>query len=470
MRPDLGLFVQDQWQLGRVALSMGLRYDYIRAYAVANHRDAGALFEAADFPMVDCLPCWHDLNPRLGVVYDPLDDGKTAIKVSLNRFVGATTTNYAQTFGPAGSAVTSTTRPWNDLFFPVGDPRRGNFIPDCDLKNTLLNQECGAMNNNSFGKQQVRLTADPDWIKGWGKRDYNWQAAFSIDREVLRGVAVGVGYYRTWFGNFTADDNLLVEPSDYSHYCVTAPTDSRLPSDVSGQQICGLYDLNNNKVGQVNTVRTLAEKFGKQTETYNGGDVNFTARIRGGVQVSGGWNVGNAIQTGIVAGGSTSSRTNNCFVVDSPQQLYQCDVTNPFQHRFKLNGAYPLPWYGIQVAAVYQNVPSINYGAAVSFSSASIAPSLGRPLSGANSVTIQIIEPFTEFVDERINQLDTRFSKIFRFGRARLQGNLDLYNILNMSTVLGVQNTYTVGATNRWLQPTQILDARMLKVSAQFDF
>jgi hypothetical protein len=352
----------------------------------------------------------------------------------------------------------------------VGDPRRGNFIPDCDLKNPLLNQECGAMNNNSFGKQQVRLTADPDWIKGWGKRDYNWQAAFSIDREVLPGVAVGVGYYRTWFGNFTADDNILVEPSDYSHYCVTAPTDSRLPSDVSGQQICGLYDLNNNKVGQVNTVRTLAEKFGKQTETYNGGDVNFTARIPGGVQVSGGWNVGNAIQTGIVAGGSTSSRTNNCFVVDSPQQLYQCDVNNPFQHRFKLNGAYPLPWYGIQVAAVYQNVPSINYGASVSFSSASIASSLGRQLSGANSVTIQIIEPFTEFVDERINQLDTRFSKIFRFKRARLQGNLDLYNILNMSTVLGVQNTYTVGATNRWLQPTQILDARMLKVSAQFDF
>jgi outer membrane receptor protein involved in Fe transport len=472
MRPDLGLFVQDQWNItNRLTVSLGLRYDYIRAYSVASRREAGALFEAADFPMVDCLPCWHDLNPRVGVVYDPFGDGKSAIKVSLNRYVGAATTNYASNFAPANSSVNSTTRTWNDNFFPVGDPRRGNFLPDCDLKNTLTNNECGPMNNDSFGQQEVRETADPDWIKGWGKRDFNWQAAISMDRELFSGVAVGVGYYRTWFGNFTVDDNILVTPADYSPYCVTAPSDPRLPSDISGQQICGLYDLNPNRVGQVNIVRTLAKNFGKQTEVYNGADVNFAARLARGAMLSGGWNIGNAIQTGIVAGGSTSSRTNNCFVVDSPEQLYQCDVNNPYQSRFKVNGAIPLPWWGIQLAGVYQNLPGLNYGAAVSYSNAAIAPTLGRNLSGASAVTIQIIPPFEAFLENRINQFDARLSKVLRFNRARLQTNLDFYNLFNASTVVGVLNTYSLannGAT--WLQPTQILDARMIKISAQLDF
>ncbi|MEQ1912925.1 MAG: carboxypeptidase-like regulatory domain-containing protein, partial [Vicinamibacterales bacterium] len=34
-------------------------------------------------------------------------------------------------------------RPWNDSFYPVGDPRRGNYVPDCDLRSPLGNEECG---------------------------------------------------------------------------------------------------------------------------------------------------------------------------------------------------------------------------------------------------------------------------------------------------------------------------------------
>jgi hypothetical protein len=43
---------------------------------------------------------------------------------------------------------------------------------------------------------------------------------------------------------------------------------------------------------------------------------------------------------------------------------------------------------------------------------------------------------------------------------------LDLFNALNSSAVTGQVNTY--GA--RWLTPTGIIQARLVKVSAQLDF
>ena len=453
--PDLGLFIQDQWRVYEgVTLNLGLRYDYIRAAVPAMERPAGIVVGAASFDPVDCVPCWHDLSPRVGVAWDPFGDGKTAIKAGVNRYLQTTAANLAIQFAPANAVVSSTTRSW------TGD--NGNFIPDCDLRNPLANGECGPMQNQSFGQLQIRTRPDPDWIKGFGKRPYSWQASLSIDREVLPGLAVNAGWYRTWFGNFTVTDNQLVTPADYEPYSIVAPVDARL-GDISGKTITGLYDLKNEKFGAVNNVVTLAEKFGAQSEVYNGADLNFTARLPKGAQVSGGWNIGNSVN---ISNAVLSSRSKACFVVDSPQQLYQCDVEPPYQQRFKFSGSVPIKW-DIQAAVVYQNLPSINYTASLAVSTAQIAQSLGRPLSGGTrTATVQLLAPFSAFLDERINQLDLRFSKLLRFKRVKIQGNFDLYNFLNANTILGVVTTYG----SRWLEPTQVLEARLIKFSAQIDF
>jgi hypothetical protein len=462
LNPDLGLFVQDQWQINRVTVTAGLRFDWLRESVKETSVPAGLLVPARTFPARTDVPNWKDLSPRLGVVWDPIGDARTAIKFGLNRYVGSNTTGIAQMFDQAAGAVNSTTRSWNDLTFPAGDPRRGNFLPDCDLVATAANGECGAMANPNFGTFEPVNSPDPEWITGWGKRPYNWQMSVNVDRELLPNVVVNAGYFRTWYGNFMVTDNLRVTPADYSPYCVTVPVDDRLP--LSGQQMCGLYDINPDAFGQVDNLISRNKNYGTHQEIYNGVDVNFQVRLDR-VTLGGGWNLGNAVQLGTTAGGSASAGTNSCYVVDSPQQLFNCKVDVPYQSRIKINGSYTLP-FDIQLAAVAQSNPGANYGANRAFPLSAIQPSLGRPLSGGlTSVVLPLVEPLSVF-GPRINQLDLRGTKILRFGVRQLQINADVYNLFNSNTPVTLFGTYNA----RWGEPTQVLDGRLVKFSAQIDF
>jgi hypothetical protein len=90
---------------------------------------------------------------------------------------------------------------------------------------------------------------------------------------------------------------------------------------------------------------------------------------------------------------------------------------------------------------------------------------LGRPLAGGvPNISIDIIEPDTLFLDRR-NELDLRFGKILRAGRARSVVSIDLFNLLNSDAVLTMNNNFAV-----WQRPTTILNARLVKFTVQFDF
>jgi hypothetical protein len=62
--------------------------------------------------------------------------------------------------------------------------------------------------------------------------------------------------------------------------------------------------------------------------------------------------------------------------------------------------------------------------------------------------------------------MDFRLSRIFPVGRYKLDANLDVFNLLNTSSVIDANFTY--GA--KWLNPVQILAARMAKLSVQIRF
>jgi hypothetical protein len=454
------LFAQDQWTLTGLTLNLGLRFDSLNTSYPPEVLPANAWFPARSFAGANVLN-WKDLNPRLGAAYDLFGNGRTALKISLSRYVGGDNLQNTRGIEPADSATGTLTRAWVDS--------NGDFIPLGNPLNPLPNGELtGPSPNMNWGKPVVTTRFDPGWANGWNRRDYNWETSAGIQQELMSGVSLNASYFRRWYGNFPVINNTALAPSDYSPYCITGPLNSRLPGG-GGQQICGLFDLQPAYVGLVNNVETLASNFGIQFEHWQGVDLTINARMRTGIILQGGVDTGKTV-------------TDNCDVAGkiSPPTLYLCHAEQPLLTQLKLAGSYTLPAQ-VQIAATLRSssgiVPSgvaggADFGVQANYvaTNAVIRPSLGRNLSsGPNgTVTVNLVQPGVMTLP-RVDELDVRFARTFTIGRVRLKGLLDLDNILNANPIL--TENYTYGATGTsWLVPQSIMLGRLLTFGTQLDF
>ena len=469
---DLGIFAQDSWAMSRMTINYGARLDYLKASVPAQHLAAGRFVPERNFAPVKNAPNWKDINPRIGVSYDLFGDGKTALKTSVGRYISGG--SLASNVNPVNTSVNSATRTWTD---------NGDYIPQCDWNNPATNLECGPLSNLNFGKVNPTATQfDKEVLEGWGVRPYNWSVSAGVQRQIGRGASVDVSYYRRWYGNFTVVDNQLVTPADYDQYCVTAPSnDSRLP--ISGQQVCGFYDIKPAKNGQVQNLVRLAKHYGDQKEVYNGIDASANWRVRGLTLFAG-------LTTGRVA-------KSQCFTVDVPAlyltvvspavptatnpqtPMANCEVVPPFLTQYKGYGVYQLPW-GVSVSGTYQAVPQpASAGEFTSItadyvaSNAEIRPTLGRDLAaGANgTATIDLLKPFA-LRGGHTKQFDLRVGKLLAAsGKRRVRLSMDIYNLFNSNDWQTVTTRLSSSAAlNRWQRPTLILQARYFQLGTQIDF
>jgi hypothetical protein len=474
MMNPAGVYVQDQISLNKWTINAGLRFDYLNssypAFDVAPRRyvPVAEHFEGAD------VLSWKDLNPRIAISFDPFGTGKTALKAAASRYImQERLTQSTALVVPTRASVSQISRTWNDI--------DRDYVVDGDPLNPATNGELGPSPNANFGKQITNFRLDPDWARGFGTRPYNWEFMGAVQTELAANISLQAGYYRRIFGNFIITDNLLTSPSDYDPFCITVPTDARLPGG-GGSQMCGLYDLNPSKIGQVDTIQTSSSNYGTQKEHYNGIDVTVNGRLPNGGLIQGGFNMGRTMTdhcdvVGKLDNPSLMSQPTNAAGGPAPAILDTgCHKEGDWLPQVKLIGSYPLPW-DFRVSGTYQSMvldPITNGTSNLGFianyvaTNAVVAPSLGRPLSGAANVTVNLLAA-GEMYDERTHQIDLRFARIFELGRTRLQANIDLYNVLNANFVATRNGNYgTNGAT--WLRPGAILPARLLKFGGQLTF
>jgi hypothetical protein len=455
------LYAQDQWTRDRLTLSGALRYDHSWSF-FPEQSIGGVRFLPAvtTFPATEGVEGYHDVSPRVGVVYDLFGNGKTAMKFNAGRYLEAAVNangNYSQLL-PQSRVPQTVTRTWND--------RNGNFVPDCDLLNPL-NQtttidSCGQISNINFGRSTPQVSYDPKVMKGWGVRPADWQIGVTVQHEVLPRISVEVGYARRWLQNFTVTDNLLQAPSDFTQFSVVAPQDPRLPGG-GGYTVSGLYNANQNVASLTNNWNTYAPDYGEQYSIYNGLEINVNARLQNGVQFQFGSSTGQTV-------------TDNCEI---RAKLPEISTTNPYCHvapgvSTRATGAatYTIPKIDVLVSGTFQSSPGAAVAANMTFTNAQLvwAPGTppGRVLSNqAPNVTINLLGPGDVF-GERINQVDFRVGKNIRWRRMRSTVSMDIFNILNPDTILGYNQSFIAGGN--WLVPTQVMTARTIKFTLQHDF
>jgi hypothetical protein len=468
-------YAQDQWTRSRLTLQGGVRYDYY----LMNYPESkigGPGYTASAQPEIVYRSRstqqvkWHDITPRVGVAYDLFGSGKTAFKFNLGKYMqGVTAANNDFDLNPIIRTAISTTRTWTDS--------NKDFVVNCDLANTEKNGECAAMNNKNLGKEVFDRTYDPNFVEGWGVRPYSWSLGVSVQQELMPRVSANVGYFRNWWGNQYTVDNRTNQLSDWTPFGIQAPVDPRLPGG-GGQVISGLYDLVPTAVGKVDEWATNAKNYAKQTENWHGVDVGVVARLRSGLTVQGGTSTGRKLADSCALraalpeqGRGTRGATNSITSASGSAVNPYCREVEPFQTSIRGLATYTIPRIDLQVSGTWRNDPGDSLAANFVVSNAYIASGpqpLGRNLSEATNVTVNLIQPYTFYPDRR-NNIDLRVAKIFRYGRTRTQIGVDIYNLTNTDVVTGFNQTFSPTSTT-WLTPTSIQPARYAKISAQFDF
>ncbi len=505
LKADLGLYGVDTWHVKRLAITAGLRWEYLDNYIEKQEAPAGRFVPARSFPQIDCttvkgLSCFKNWSPRVGVIYDVFGNHKTAVKAGVGKYNSPVVTSNLNAFNPMYTASQSIQ--W--LNHPTTACETNGVTPGCiPAGSGFGDQNIGLNTNPRFGLLN-NMSMDPNF-----KREYQWEYSAGIQQEVMHGVTANFNWFRTADYQQPLVDNYAVPQSAYTPVQIVNPLD--------GTPIT-VYNLQSAFFGLTPQLHETNAPQSLRRNIYNGIEASTTARLPHGAFVFGGWTVEN--QTDVACDITTNS---SGTALNDPNSLRFCDQSGglfqslgkidgvPWRNEFKLQGNVPVKW-GVEVNASLYSDPvfSTNYAMSIAASSTgpplplsvftgdqqgyktvnwTISPATKYPLDckcpnpggvvdpglTQGSATIQLIAPGSRLTP-RLTQFDMGARKVFRIReRYTLMAEMQVYNIMNASTVtiesqsLGTKVApYLSGGPGG--NASTILNPRMFRVSMQFKF
>ena len=524
---DISAYVQDTWTIDRLTLNLGLRIENIVGTVEPTERLLRTRFTApATLPGKDEIPNWTNIAPRLGLAYDLFGDASTALKFSWGRYNSSITHSLASAL--ATGKVTSQSLAWFDCAMITS--RHGSASNRCATLGELdvISPGLGALaygnsgltdwggarqagsvpNHGTNGDDYVQ-----DWEVGLASADFGqgtstpvldpslsrpWSALtnIGIERELLPGLSTSFNYYRRDTQSAILLVNRALSLSDYTLFqfanpCVTngAPGSGGFGCTTNASSVPGtlpVYVLNPEAQGRTpDRVYTNTNSDTGYSETYEGLESGFNARLPNGTTVFGAWTLERNVIT-------------RCDSQDDPNKLLFCDRSGvspltgqdvgaaynvPWLNEFKLSGTVPLPG-DFQFSATFQSYNPRELLATTSFAGDSASglngggnlwgsllalgnvgysvPSAAIQESGVaftQSPFIPLMPPGSTYLD-RLQQFDISIRKVFEMGSGRrLNVQADIYNILNSGPVLEATNRYGGGLG----RPLRTIQGRFLQ-------
>jgi hypothetical protein len=391
LQRDHAWYVQDSWTIGnRLTMNAGIRWQLFRGVIPAQSSAVGTFVPERTFARIDNVPDWMNLTPRLAFSYDPVGNGKTAIKVNVSRYMArASAGSIVSSFNPA--RLLSETRTWTDA------NRDG--IPQLS--------EIGPTRGGLTTAATVRL--DPDL-----QRPSQWEQSVTVERQLFSTLAIAASYYHRRFRDNYATINVAVQPSDY--FPVT------IPNPLNGAPFT-VYNQTTASASRVDNVVTNSPIL---SSWYNAFEISVDKRMANNFQMFGGITIG-ADRTCTGASTNPNDQVNNCGYNSADSKFMG-----------NLSLVYRLP-KGINLASHVQQLSGQPLATVYTVTRADV-PNLTQV-----SQTVNLLQTGDRRKDAW-TLIDVRVSRIFRFANGRsIEPLAELYNLSNENASLS--EVTTVGPT-----------------------
>jgi hypothetical protein len=426
----IGFFLQDAWTMNHLTLNLGFRFDHnvgtLPAQSVPAREFAPAASLAETSPIKQNIGVW-----RTGAVYDPIGDGKTALKASFSRYGLQVGIDRVLNVNPFQSdfQLCKWTDPNNDGIAQLG--------------------EISACNGFTGITSHYASATGPRW-------PHSDEVTAGVERQIAKDTRVAVMYYHRTNRDQIGVRNVAAPPSAYAPYTINIPNGpggtvaSPKPTTATVYNLLPQFNgLQNNIVDNQSYLDT----------NYNGVDLSASKRM------SNRWQMVAGVSIGRNEGGlnSTGGQSSTADLNDPNLTLYNKGVVGlDTKVGFRLSGSYQLP-YDLLIAG---SLVSNSGGAYVSTYNASAA-------SVANVFAMTRAQQqifLSARGDERlptVTTADIRISRAFRFSQGRrITPEIDFFNINNAAPAVTI--TSAVGGS--YLAPTQLLAPRIIRVGFSVNF
>jgi hypothetical protein len=413
-----GFYVQDSWTLGDVTLNIGGRFDRAKSWIPAQTAPAGTFVGDRSIdrrePTDQKIGVW-----RLGMAYDLLGRGRTAIKASHSRYAQQVGINRVTLVHPF--QFSNGSRSWTD--------RNGDRVPQSD--------ELGTFSGFPEITNRYADADGPDW-------PYSDELTVGVEHQVFKDVRAGVVYFHRTNRKIVGFRNVRAPASAYTPVTINVPA---APNGPGGTVT--FYNLSPSVFGQA-FIDNVYDNDPTLDQDYDGVELTLTKRFSGRWQMLAGLTLGKN-EGGVL--------TNDLNDPNNAENFPQGIVGDDSKYALRVAGSVMLPWEFML--------------------SGSFIANQGYPFQSTYSVTRTVYPTLTRASqvvrlsrrgDERLENVamvDLRVSRSFAMGGTRkFTPQLEIFNLGNASTV--VRNTPAAGTL--YLAPAEILAPRVVKVGFTLTF
>ncbi len=438
------LYLQDGYAIDRLTLTGGLRWERLEAYLPEQSSPPSRFFPDIQraFPEQRDVVLWHTLGPRLGATFDPMGDGRTALKASAGRYYYIISSDGAPISNVNPNANFQRQYTWNDA-------------------NGDLRFQDGEQVGPFVETSGTTTTVSPDY-----RRPYTDEYSAGVDRELIPAVKLSAVYTYRREKYPTATINPL---NPFSTTLTTRPDTGR--DGVAGTSDDGTYQFYDRILG---ANQTLITNDPTALQSYKGIEVTLTKRMSERWQALVGYTYSQTDISGLSANVDPNRLLNAEGPLANGVQLHTANVNSQLgdrPHQFKLTGSYILPFHEIQVGANF-----------LSQSGIPVTRQVNATLSVGGTTPVNV-EPLGSERLDLVNRLDLRVAKTFSLARGSLEGALDIHNVSNANTAwdarvlsgtIGLrQDGLPTGALNtvpQFLSPASILGPRVIRFNVSYRF